>query len=237
MRVPAWAWLLGSAAIGLLIGYALSRALSRTPRRKLRENKRETKRTKRKAIEAIWESDDEVRRNIPADLVPVFNRIKRQVKSDKRRSRTETFLEWVEAHPDDVVAVQAELAEQDVARAIAEHERELAEQAEREAEEAWREPEEPAEPEPDYPELAEEPPEAEAEADWSEYRAWEKTRAPEHAQEDISDEEFFRRLPAAPKAPSRRPGRARKRPSGPARPRAPKRLAVPHKGAQKPRAA
>ncbi len=45
------------------------------------------------------ESDDEVRSNIPADLVPLFNRIRWTIKASPRKSRTEAFLEYVEAHP------------------------------------------------------------------------------------------------------------------------------------------
>lgn len=45
------------------------------------------------------ESDDEVRGNIPPELVPLFDRVKRSIKASPRRSRTEAFLEYVEAHP------------------------------------------------------------------------------------------------------------------------------------------
>jgi hypothetical protein len=45
------------------------------------------------------ESDDEVRANIPPDLIPLFEKVKRSIKGGPRRSRTEAFLEYVEAHP------------------------------------------------------------------------------------------------------------------------------------------
>lgn len=45
------------------------------------------------------ESDDEVRGNIPAELVPLFERVKRSIKSSPRMSRTEAFLKYVEEHP------------------------------------------------------------------------------------------------------------------------------------------
>lgn len=51
------------------------------------------------AREVRGESDDEVRGNIPADLIPLFERIKRQIKPGPRKSRTESFLEYVEANP------------------------------------------------------------------------------------------------------------------------------------------
>jgi hypothetical protein len=45
------------------------------------------------------ESDDEVRQNIDPDLVPLFERVKRQIKPGPRKSHTEAFLEYVESHP------------------------------------------------------------------------------------------------------------------------------------------
>src|SRR6185295_17647714 len=48
---------------------------------------------------ARGESDDEVRANIPPDLVPLFERVKRGIKGSARESRTEAFLRYVEEHP------------------------------------------------------------------------------------------------------------------------------------------
>jgi hypothetical protein len=45
------------------------------------------------------ESDDEVRANLPPDLVPLFNRVRRSIKGSPRKSRTEAFLQYVEEHP------------------------------------------------------------------------------------------------------------------------------------------
>jgi hypothetical protein len=45
------------------------------------------------------ESDDEVRGNIPPELVALFDRVKRDIKSTPRKTRTEAFLEYAEAHP------------------------------------------------------------------------------------------------------------------------------------------
>lgn len=47
------------------------------------------------------ESDDEVRGNIPPELVALFERVKRSIRGDARKSRTEAFLEYAEAHPDE----------------------------------------------------------------------------------------------------------------------------------------
>lgn len=50
------------------------------------------------------ESDDEVRSNLPPDLVALFNRVKRGIKATSRMSRTEAFLKYAEEHPAEVVA-------------------------------------------------------------------------------------------------------------------------------------
>lgn len=68
------------------------------------------------------ESDDHVRGNLPAELVPVFNRVQRQIKGTQRRTRTEAFLEWAEAHPEDVQEYQQHETDRAVARLVAEHE-------------------------------------------------------------------------------------------------------------------
>lgn len=77
------------------------------------------------AKERRQESDDSVRSNLPADLVPVFNAVRRKIHSGSRRTRTEAFLEWVGEHPEQVLEIRAKAAERDVERLIAEeHERE-----------------------------------------------------------------------------------------------------------------
>ena len=67
---------------------ASSRARSKEDRAKLA-----------KAIERRSESDDEVRSNIPPELAPLFEKVKRGIKGSARKSRTEEFLEYVEEHP------------------------------------------------------------------------------------------------------------------------------------------
>jgi hypothetical protein len=54
-------------------------------------------------IERRAESDDAVRQNIPKDLIPLFERVKRGIKDSPRRSRTEAFLEWAEQNPGSVL--------------------------------------------------------------------------------------------------------------------------------------
>lgn len=64
------------------------------------------------ALERREESDDAVRRNLPAELVPVFDSIKGKIKGSPRKSRTEAFLQWAEENPGEVVA--SEQADADV---------------------------------------------------------------------------------------------------------------------------
>jgi len=85
-----------------------------------KERQRELRRSVTHA-ERRSESDDAVRDNLPADLVPVFDRVKRRIKGTARMSRTEAFLKWAEENPDEIVAVEAERAEREVAALIREH--------------------------------------------------------------------------------------------------------------------
>jgi hypothetical protein len=75
------------------------------------------------SAERRQESDDEVVRNLPESLVPVFSKMRKHVKGGPRRTRTEAFLEWVEENPGEVYAMQGEQAERDLAKLVAEHER------------------------------------------------------------------------------------------------------------------
>lgn len=58
------------------------------------------------ARERSQESDDAVRRNIPSDLGPVFEKVKSRIKGTARRSRSEAFLEWAHENPDEIVSIQ-----------------------------------------------------------------------------------------------------------------------------------
>ena len=62
------------------------------------------------------ESDDEVRNNIPPELVQVWEKVKRGIRAGARRSRTEAFMEWVHDHPVSVWEIMDEKAAQDLAR-------------------------------------------------------------------------------------------------------------------------
>jgi len=74
------------------------------------------------AKEARNESDDEVRRNLPPELVSVFNRVRSTIKPGRRRTRTEAFLEWVHDNPDEAHSIVFDAVERDVDRLIKERE-------------------------------------------------------------------------------------------------------------------
>lgn len=77
-------------------------------RRFQRQMRRATKpRVERSTVrERKQEDDDAVRNNLPAELVPVFDKHRRAIKGSARRSRTEAFLEWAAENPDEVLLVQ-----------------------------------------------------------------------------------------------------------------------------------
>lgn len=106
---------------------AVRRAMAE--RRKLERDLRAVDERGRKRLDAAakrtyrLESDDEVRANLPPELVPVFDRHRRRFKDSPRMSRTEAFLHWVQENPDEVIAEQAQAAEAAAARDIAEFQR------------------------------------------------------------------------------------------------------------------
>jgi hypothetical protein len=81
------------------------------------------RRVRSTARERRQEDDDAVRANLPADLVPVFELVKKKIKAGPRRSRTEAFLEWAEENPGEIVAVQQAQAEADLAKLLADETR------------------------------------------------------------------------------------------------------------------
>ncbi|HEY2405577.1 MAG TPA: hypothetical protein VGI10_06230 [Polyangiaceae bacterium] len=64
------------------------------------------------ARERAAEDDDAVRRNLPPELLPVFEIVKKKIKGSPRRTRTEAFLEWAEENPEEILAVHEVAAEQ-----------------------------------------------------------------------------------------------------------------------------
>jgi len=81
----------------------------------------------RTATERRQESDDEVRRNLPADLLALFEQVKRQIKGSTRISRTEAFLQFAEEHPGEVVNAIEGLSDRELKRLQAEERRIYAE--------------------------------------------------------------------------------------------------------------
>jgi len=59
----------------------------------------------RRAAELRAESDDEVRANLPPELVAVFDSVRRSIAPTAKRTRTETFLEWAAEHPERVYEI------------------------------------------------------------------------------------------------------------------------------------
>lgn len=76
------------------------------------------------ARERAAEDDDAVRSNLPAELVPVFDKVKKSIKASPRRTRTEAFLEWAEENPDEILSVQQAKADRDL-REMLKQQREL----------------------------------------------------------------------------------------------------------------
>jgi predicted transcriptional regulator len=101
---------------------AQGRAMLKEEQAYQREIKRIESRAKKKerlrstSAERRQESDDAVRHNIPEDLRPLFERVKRSIKGSDRESRTEAFLKYAEENPGEVAAAIAEEAEREIAR-------------------------------------------------------------------------------------------------------------------------
>ena len=97
---------------GLELEHGAKRTLKeeRIYQRRIREAGRAPK-VRATARERSEEDDDAVRSNLPAELVPVFEVVKKKIKGSARRSRTEAFLEWAEENPEEILAVQEVAAE------------------------------------------------------------------------------------------------------------------------------
>jgi len=77
-----------------------------TLQRQVRDADRRNVKVRSSKRERAQEDDDAVRRNLPAELVPVFDSVRKRIKGSPRKSRTETFLEWAEENPGEIVALQ-----------------------------------------------------------------------------------------------------------------------------------
>ena len=78
---------------------------------------------RRSAKDRRAESDDDVRADIPAELAGVFQRVRRSIRGTPHKSRTESFLQWVEENPDEVYSIQEAEAEKAFRKLLAEQTR------------------------------------------------------------------------------------------------------------------
>jgi ABC-type nitrate/sulfonate/bicarbonate transport system substrate-binding protein len=76
-----------------------------------------------RARERGQESDDEVRRDLEPDMVPVFDAVRRHIKGSPRKSRTEAFLQWAEENPGEVYDLLQRDADRYLAQLLAEQDR------------------------------------------------------------------------------------------------------------------
>lgn len=69
------------------------------------------------------EDDDAVRSNLEPDMVPVFNAVRKHIKGNLRKSRTEAFLQWAEENPSEVYDLMQHDADKYLAQLLAEEAR------------------------------------------------------------------------------------------------------------------
>lgn len=74
------------------------------------------------ARERQQESDERVSNNLPPELRPLWQRFKGDFKNTKRATRTEAFLEWAEANPEEVIRMQSDQADREVERLVRQQE-------------------------------------------------------------------------------------------------------------------
>ena len=104
----------------------LALAAERQFRREMRQIERSSRsrakelRSPRRS-EAQAESDDEVRGNIPPELVVLFERVKRSIRASDRMTRTESFLHYAEEHPREVLTAIEDESEAKLAELEREH--------------------------------------------------------------------------------------------------------------------
>jgi hypothetical protein len=75
------------------------RRLERANKERQREAKHASRRERRS------ESDDAVRANLPEELIPLWEKVKRSIRGSNHMSRTEAFLQYAEEHPAEVLQV------------------------------------------------------------------------------------------------------------------------------------
>ena len=104
--------------------------LQRTAGRRTTKSHKPIGRPRKTTREREAESDDEVRRDIPPELVGVFNKVRRNIKGSDRRTRSEAFLEWAEENPGEIYAMQEQEAAREIKRLVKDYQREARGRAE-----------------------------------------------------------------------------------------------------------
>jgi hypothetical protein len=95
----------------------------RTQQAMRRAERRAALQVRTSSRERQQESDERVRNNLPPELRPLWDRFKGDFKNTKRATRTEAFLEWAEANPEEVIRMQSDQADRDVERLVREQQR------------------------------------------------------------------------------------------------------------------
>jgi hypothetical protein len=78
--------------------------------------RKQAKAAGRSAKEKRQESDDEVRRNLPPQLLPLFERVKGKIKGSARQTRTEAFEQYAQEHRAEVIEATDAHAEREFHR-------------------------------------------------------------------------------------------------------------------------
>ena len=76
---------------------------------------------KYRAWETRRQNEERVRQSLPADLLPLFDRIKNQGPLGETQRRVEFVLEYAEAHEDEVVAALQDEADEKLEAMIADY--------------------------------------------------------------------------------------------------------------------
>lgn len=87
---------------------------AKTLQRQVRDADRRSVKARSTARERGQEDDDAVRSNLPPELRPVFDKVRRSIKASGKRSRTEAFLDWAEENPDEILSVQQATADREL---------------------------------------------------------------------------------------------------------------------------
>ncbi len=98
---------------------AARKALHASVKRTEAWKREQLKRGHRTTFEKRAESDDQVRANLPPELLPVWEHFKGRVKTRvPGKTRTEAFVEWVAENQDDITAAMGDVAEREARAAF-----------------------------------------------------------------------------------------------------------------------